>query len=70
MFKIMRSLKSLTCLKTTVPLTFTTQKANACSPWIACSVLNWKYLFGVNLVQELKIISLNLNFVLNTNSNM
>ena len=41
----MRSLRSSKCLKTTVELTFTTQKANACSPWIACSVFNWKYLF-------------------------
>ena len=42
----MRSLRSSKCLKTTVELTFTTQKANACSPWTACSVFNWKYLFG------------------------
>ena len=41
----MRSLRSSKCLKTTVELTFTTQKANACSPWTACSVFNWKYLF-------------------------
>ena len=26
--------------KTTVEVTFTTQKANACSPWTACSVFN------------------------------
>ena len=45
MFKIMRSLRSSKCLKTTVELTFTTQKANACSPWTACSVFDWKYLF-------------------------
>ena len=57
MFKIMKSLRSSKCLKTTVELTFTTQKANACSPWTACSVFNWKYLFWVNLVQ--KIISWN-----------
>ena len=63
MFKIMRSLRSSKCLKTTVELTFTTQKANACSPWTACSVFNWKYLFWVNLVQKLKIISLSWNFV-------
>ena len=62
MFKIMRSLRSSKCLKTTVELTFTTQKANACSPWTACSVFNWKYLFWVNLVQKLKIISLSWNF--------
>ena len=29
----MRSLRSSKCLKTTVELTFTTQKANAGSPW-------------------------------------
>ena len=59
----MRSLRSSKCLKTTVELTFTTQKANACSPWTACSVFDWKYLFWVNLVQKLKIISLSWNFV-------
>ena len=63
MFKIMRSLRSSKCLKTTVELTFTTQKANACSPWTACSVFDWKYLFWVNLVQKLRIISLSWNFV-------
>ena len=39
---------------------FTTQKA---SPWTACSVFNWKYLFWVYLVQKLKNISLSWNFV-------
>ena len=39
-FKIMRSLTSSKCLKTTVQSTFTTQKANARSPWTACSVFN------------------------------
>ena len=63
MFKIIRSLRSSKCLKTTVELTFTTQKANACSPWTACLVFNWKHLFWVNLVQKLKIISLSLSFV-------
>ena len=62
MFKIMRSLRSSKCLKTTVELTFTTQKANACSPWTVCSVFDWKYLFWVNLFQRLKIISLSWNF--------
>ena len=39
--------RSSKCLKTAVKLTFTTQKASACSPWTACSVFNWKYLsFG------------------------
>ena len=41
----MRSLRSSKCLKTAVDLTFTTQKASACSPWTAYSVFNWKYLF-------------------------
>ena len=27
-------------LKTTTELTFTTQKANACGPWTACSVFD------------------------------
>ena len=63
MFKIMRSLRSSECLKTTVELPFTAQKANACSPWASCSVFNWKYLFWVNLVQKLEIISLSWNFV-------
>ena len=40
-----------------------TQKANASSPWTVCSIFNWKYLFWVNLVQKLKIISLSWNFV-------
>ena len=60
----MRSLRSSKCLKTTVELTFTIQKTSACSPWTACSVFNWKYQFSwVNLVQKLKFISLNWNFV-------
>ena len=29
-----------------------------CSPWTACSVFDWKYLFRVNLVEKLRIISL------------
>ena len=60
---MMRSLRSSKSLKTTVELMFTTQKANTCSPWTACSVFHWKYLFWVNLTQKLKIISLNWNFV-------
>ena len=63
MFKVMRSLRSSRCLKTTVKLTFTTQKANACSPWAACSAFKWKYIFWVNLVQKLKTISLSYNLV-------
>ena len=56
----MRSLRPSKCLKRTVELTFTTQKANACSLWTACSVFDWKYPFSINLVQKLKIVSLNL----------
>ena len=63
MFKMMNFLRSSKCLKTTVEFAFTTQKANACSAWTACSVFNWKYLLLVNLVQKLKIISLSWNFV-------
>ena len=60
-FKIMTSLRSLTCLNTTVELTFTTQKANSCSPWTTCFQLEIR--FWVNLVQKLKIISLSWNCV-------
>ena len=49
--------------KKAVELTFTIQKANVCSPWTACSVLNWKFFFWINLVQKLKVISLSWNFV-------
>ena len=41
----MRSLRSSKCLKTTVQLTFTTQKAHTFSPWTACSAFNWKCFF-------------------------
>ena len=58
MFKIMRFLRSLKLSKTTVQLTFTTQKANTYSPWTDCSVFEWKYPFWVNLIQKLKIVSL------------
>ena len=64
MFKITRFLRSSKCSKTTVELTFTTQKANTCSPWTACSVFDWKYPFWVHLVQKLKFISLSWNLVL------
>ena len=42
----MRYLRSSKCLKTTVELTFTTQKANTCSPWTACSVFDLIPLLG------------------------
>ena len=61
--KKMRSLRSWKCLKTSVELTFTTQKAKACSTWTSCSFFDWKYLFRVNLVQKFKIISLSWNFL-------
>ena len=41
----MRFLRSSKCSKTTAELTFTTQKANTCCPWTACSVFDWKYAF-------------------------
>ena len=41
----MRSFRSLKCLKTTVELTFTTQKTNTCSPWPARSDFDQKYHF-------------------------
>ena len=63
MFQNRRSLRSSKCFKTTVELTFATQKANACSPWTACSVFDWEYIFCVNLVQKPKLISLSWKFV-------
>ena len=42
---MMRSLRSSKSVKTTVELTFNTQKANACRPWAAGSVFDSKYLF-------------------------
>ena len=42
----MRSLRSSERLKTTVELTFTTQKAHTCSPWSGCSVFDWKCFLG------------------------
>ena len=65
----MRSLRSSKCLKTTVELTFTTQKANACSPWTACSVFDWKYPFWVTLVKT-ENCQFKLKFGTKTNSNM
>ena len=60
----MRFLRSSKCSKTAVELAFITEKANSCIPRNACSVFYWKYPFWVNLVQKLKIVSLNWNFVL------
>ena len=42
-------------LKTTVELTFTAQKANACSPWTACSVSTRNTFFGVKLSENSKL---------------
>ena len=61
-FKIFRMFKATVEL-TFLELTFTTQKANTFSPCTGCFVFNWKYLFWVNLVQKLKMISLSWNFV-------
>ena len=61
MFKILRSLRSAKCLKTTVELTFTTQKVNAWNPWTACFVSTDH--FRVNLVQKIKIVTLSGNLV-------
>ena len=60
MFKIMRFLRFSECSETAVELSFTAQKVNACSPWTACSVFDWKYPFSVNLVQKLKTENLSL----------
>ena len=64
MFKIMRFLRPPECCKTIVELTSLTQRANACSPWTACSVFYWKYPFWVNLFQKLKIVILSWNLEL------
>ena len=66
----MRSLRSSKCLKTTVELTFTTQKANACSPWTACSVFNWKYLFLGKFGPKTQNYQFKLKFFTSINSNM
>ena len=42
LFKMMWFLRSPKFWKATVTLTFTTQKANVCSPWTACSYSTWK----------------------------
>ena len=69
-FKIIRSLISPKCLKTTVQLTFTTQKANACSPWTAWSIFYWKYLFWGTFVPKTQNYQFMLKFCTWTNSNM
>ena len=53
-------LRSSKYLKTTVELTFTTQKANTCSLWTA---LTGNTFCWVNLIQKFKIISLSWNIV-------
>ena len=40
--KIIKIMRSSKCLKTTVELTFTAQKANACSPCTTFSVFTFK----------------------------
>ena len=60
----MRFLRSWEYSKTTVDLIFTAQKTNACRPYTACSVFDWKYPLCANLVQKLNIASLSLNLVI------
>ena len=69
-FKIMRSLRSSKTLKTTAELRFTTQKANACSLWTACSVFNWKYLFLGKFGPKTQNYQFKLKFCTQTNPNM
>ena len=45
MFKMMSSVRSSKCLKTTFELRFITKNTKDCSPWTACSVFDWKYVF-------------------------
>ena len=54
----MTFLRSSKFSKTTVELTFTTQKANACSSRTACSVFDWKYLFWGKIGPKTQIVSL------------
>ena len=56
-FEIFRLFKHNSCINVYY------KKGNACIHWTACSIFNWKYIFLVNLVQKLKIISLSWNFV-------
>ena len=70
MFKIIRSLRSSKCSKTTVELPFTTQKANARSPWIACSVFNRKYLFWGKFGPKTQNYQFKLKVYTQTNSNV
>ena len=69
-FKIMRSLRSSKYLKITVRLMFTTQKANACSPWTPCTVFNWKYLFLGKFGPKTQNYHFKLKFCTCTNSNI
>ena len=70
----MRSLRSSKCLKTTVELTFTAQKANAISSWTAYSVFLFCFQLETPFLSKfgpkLKIISLSWNFVPRPISNM
>ena len=60
-----RFLRCSKCSKTTIKLTFTTHKSNACSPWIICSVFDWKYWFYIeeNLIQKCKIVCAKWNLI-------
>ena len=44
-------------------LTFTTQRINACSPWTACSVFDWKYHFWCEFGPKTQIIRLSWNIL-------
>ena len=63
MFKIVRSLRSSKCLKTTVVLTFTTKKKALLLLRRLDLFSTGNTSFWVNLVQELKVISLSWNFI-------
>ena len=62
-------MRSSECSQTTIESTFTTLKANACSPWTGCSVFDWKYAFWVNLVKT-ENCQFELKFGTQINSNM
>ena len=53
-------MRSSKCLKI---LMFTTQKTNACSPWTACSVFDWKYHFWCEFGPKTQIIRLSWNIL-------
>ena len=52
MFKVMRSLRSAKCLKTTAELTFTTQEANALSPLTNSNMQNSMAMFTFSVLDQ------------------